>query len=290
MRLAVDGYVNDGWGSGVDKGLSAAVCVMALLGGVVDWALKKWFGENPDEKWDSYLRDYTSKLPSDSRREGAFQPFPSFLTRLFHSKEPTDKSILLPTDEELKFSGRRPPVLSRASSANPKKGARLVKFKPFMWNEGDDESDDEDDEVGKVLLGPRSPMKGKERAIAEEDEDDPLSTSPPASLRNSISPSNSNNGSPYRPPFFARHGQKTQAPDVEEGVVPATPSLIKAIQRVEQARENALRSSPAGPRGPTSSAGVGMGGGGGVLSPPPKLDDGGMEDYWEEVRAKAGMS
>lgn len=37
------------WGTGKEKGLSAAFCILLALGVVVDWALRRWLGECPDE-------------------------------------------------------------------------------------------------------------------------------------------------------------------------------------------------------------------------------------------------
>jgi len=83
-------WVKDGesWGSGKEKGLSAAFCIFVILGMGIDWLLKKWLGECPDEKWDKYLAKYTTSLPSDSSRAGTFKPLPPLWERLFH---PSDK-------------------------------------------------------------------------------------------------------------------------------------------------------------------------------------------------------
>ena len=37
------------WGTGQEKGLSAAFCLFVLLGTASDWFLRKKLGENPDE-------------------------------------------------------------------------------------------------------------------------------------------------------------------------------------------------------------------------------------------------
>jgi hypothetical protein len=39
----------ESWGSGKEKGLSAAWCLFLSFGICVDWLLKRRFGENPDE-------------------------------------------------------------------------------------------------------------------------------------------------------------------------------------------------------------------------------------------------
>ena len=46
-RLWID---NGGsWGTGQEKGLSAAFCLFVLLGTACDWFLRRRLGENPDE-------------------------------------------------------------------------------------------------------------------------------------------------------------------------------------------------------------------------------------------------
>lgn len=39
----------DGWGTGKEKGLSAAYCLFLAFGVAADWALRRWLGECPDE-------------------------------------------------------------------------------------------------------------------------------------------------------------------------------------------------------------------------------------------------
>jgi Domain of unknown function (DUF4203) len=43
------------WGTGMEKGLSAAFVGLALVGMAVDWLLKRQFGECPDEVCDTRL-------------------------------------------------------------------------------------------------------------------------------------------------------------------------------------------------------------------------------------------
>jgi hypothetical protein len=51
-RLWVSG--SEDWGTPQEKGLSAAYAVLVCAGVVTDWALKRKFGENPDEvRWKS---------------------------------------------------------------------------------------------------------------------------------------------------------------------------------------------------------------------------------------------
>ncbi|KAF9046313.1 hypothetical protein BJ165DRAFT_1527423 [Panaeolus papilionaceus] len=98
-----------GWGNGREKGLSAAWAVFWVVGAGVDWALSRWIGECPDEKWDSYLAHYASNLPNHSDRAGTFYPptsiwdkwFPSSKTPFIPEKE---KEILFPDDVKTKGS------------------------------------------------------------------------------------------------------------------------------------------------------------------------------------------
>jgi hypothetical protein len=75
-------WVKDGedWGTSAERGLSAAFCILLLLGLASDWVLHRKFGECPDEKWDHYLADYTSNSPD---RQGTFRPLVSFWDRVF---------------------------------------------------------------------------------------------------------------------------------------------------------------------------------------------------------------
>ncbi|KAF5340640.1 hypothetical protein D9611_007480 [Ephemerocybe angulata] len=74
------------WGTGKEKGLSAAWAVFWALGIVSDWALSRWVGECPDEKWDNYLAKYTTDPPNQPGRAGTFQPPKTFWEKLFPSK------------------------------------------------------------------------------------------------------------------------------------------------------------------------------------------------------------
>ena len=98
-------WVSDGvgWGTSQEKGLTAGWAFFAFIGIVGDWALKRWFGEDPDEvrqfllllvpvvpdcihlqKWDDYLSSYVESLPFSRHRAGTFKPLPSLWDRLFH--------------------------------------------------------------------------------------------------------------------------------------------------------------------------------------------------------------
>jgi hypothetical protein len=100
---------DESWGSNKEKGLNAAFCIFMFFGIGIDWSLKRWLGECPDEvstncplllrphhsqsfeqKWDKYLATYTSNLPNDSSRAGTFNPLPTFWERLFHFDDKKD--------------------------------------------------------------------------------------------------------------------------------------------------------------------------------------------------------
>ncbi|KAF8639381.1 hypothetical protein AX17_001537 [Amanita inopinata Kibby_2008] len=76
----------EGWGTSQEKGLSAAWCFFTCLGILCDWALRKWLGEDPDQKWDDYLSSYVEALPYSADRAGTFKPLPSLWDRLFSHK------------------------------------------------------------------------------------------------------------------------------------------------------------------------------------------------------------
>ncbi|KAF9485368.1 hypothetical protein BDN70DRAFT_871406 [Pholiota conissans] len=104
-----DGPVNaDGrveWGSTKEQGLSAGYAVFLFSGVVSDWALRRWIGECPDEKWDSYLANYTANLPDAACRAGSFEPYKSFIDRLFMSRGAKDeKDILFPNEIDMKVA------------------------------------------------------------------------------------------------------------------------------------------------------------------------------------------
>ncbi|CAL1713392.1 unnamed protein product [Somion occarium] len=66
------------WGNVKEKGLSAAYCFIFVIGVACDWALHRYYGEDPDDKWNHYLADYTLNLPNDHHRAGDFRLTPSW--------------------------------------------------------------------------------------------------------------------------------------------------------------------------------------------------------------------
>jgi hypothetical protein len=202
------------------------------------------------------------------------------------SREP-ERPLLFPTDSELKAGPNPPPQLPR-SRKTPHKAA-LVKFKPFGQDDFDSSSDDSDDDGGHKMTNLRkgTSLSGTTLHSSDKkdrlsyDEDDELTTPPPPpslNLRRSSSPVSPS--SAWKPAFL----QRKPTGDIEKGYstppvpgsVPATPSLIKAINRVAEARNAAL------------------GGAIPVSVPPlygaiPEGEEGKEEwkEFWDEVKAKA---
>ncbi|KDQ62239.1 hypothetical protein JAAARDRAFT_170470 [Jaapia argillacea MUCL 33604] len=78
-------WISDGsdWGTTQEKGLSAGFCLFLCTGLLCDWFLHSKLGENPDQKWDSLLANYTNNLPNFANRAGNFRPLSSFWSGLF---------------------------------------------------------------------------------------------------------------------------------------------------------------------------------------------------------------
>jgi len=115
-------YVRDGeWGSSSEKGLSAAYCFFLAGGMGCDWMLRYKFGENPDQKWDSYLATYSQNLPD---RAGTFQPLTSIWSRLFGlgKHAPVPNEIVFPTDEDIKSQISAPMKLQKRTSISKPPG------------------------------------------------------------------------------------------------------------------------------------------------------------------------
>jgi len=95
----------NGWDTGNERALSAGYWLILIAGCSTDWALKKYFGGNPDEEWDTYLAEYASSLPISRSRAGIFRPLSySVWDRLFpwmhKSKQPISSDFLLPPDSK----------------------------------------------------------------------------------------------------------------------------------------------------------------------------------------------
>ncbi|KAL0564897.1 hypothetical protein V5O48_017139 [Marasmius crinis-equi] len=153
-------FVKDGlgWGSSKEKGLCAAYCLFLLVGSVTDWALRRKFGECPDEKWDSYLASFTTNgnRPDSA---GTYTPATSLWDRLTKPKtRANEKDPIIFPDEGKDFSDTLPPYEMPFKSKG-RKGTRrtreAVKFRPLAdgdWSDDDDEKDVWDDKVQRPWL------------------------------------------------------------------------------------------------------------------------------------------
>ena len=156
-RLWVSSSID--WGTPQEKGLSAAYAVLTCAGVGVDWALKRKFGENPDEvrcktsqvhlialvhpcsdtifpqKWDSYLASYAANLPDAHDRPGTFKPAVGFWKRL--TNLPPKDPIAFPPDAALgKRSSVSDPLFKSAklksrTSVRPNSQNTLKPLKPL---------------------------------------------------------------------------------------------------------------------------------------------------------------
>lgn len=90
------------WGTAKEKGLSVGFCLFLGVGIACDWLLKRTFGENPDQKWDSYLANYVANLPSADDRAGSFQPFTSRWSKWFGHPHPASPHTPIPACHDIK--------------------------------------------------------------------------------------------------------------------------------------------------------------------------------------------
>ncbi|KAG8907870.1 hypothetical protein FRB99_001729 [Tulasnella sp. 403] len=165
LTLAIQDYV--GYRNAKEKGLSAALSVLTILGAAVDWLLKLKLGENPDKEWDAYLARYSREFPFASERAGKFEPLQSIWTRMFkgHHTGNEDHEILFPPDSQLlpthkvdgfsekKFSATPPPAF-RPYLPSRKRSMLTKSRSPALATLPDISSDSSDDEHG---LKPKPP-------------------------------------------------------------------------------------------------------------------------------------
>ncbi|KAF8507525.1 hypothetical protein BU17DRAFT_71148 [Hysterangium stoloniferum] len=298
----------DDWGSSIEHGLSAFACLMLTLGIVTDWFIRKKIGENPDQKWDSYLARYASSLPNNHDRAGSFRPVLSLWQRLFQS--PVPAPVVFPSDVDLKSA---PTLTTHANmKASPRKRARKsldVKFRP-LGNYSDSDGSDSDTEwehkpvplaypvparpwlkdersstplSGLTLYGSdddtdkHKPMR-KSVTIPEEysDTDGEDITTPHSTPLKRVKSHRDEPG--WKPDFLKRYSTSPQpssnsaeSRQSPAGAVPMTPSLIRAIDRIAVAQTEAYSGLP-------------------PLSPPPLLHAESEQKYrgfWERVQKKA---
>ncbi|KAF9523919.1 hypothetical protein CPB83DRAFT_820899 [Crepidotus variabilis] len=197
-------FVSDGdpsiWASARERGLSAAWGIFFISGIAADWALHRWAGECPDEKWDSYLAQYTTNLPHHSDRAGSFKPFTSVWDRLFPSSSasvpstPFDlgggggkggsgkKEMMFPNDQDFKAHLTVPfmlhniphapsPSTPGLSPINPGMGFRTTSMSPSLGKlskkskslVGDEESGLLTSSLAKNIPASRTKSKSKNR-------------------------------------------------------------------------------------------------------------------------------
>ncbi|CAE6442429.1 unnamed protein product [Rhizoctonia solani] len=92
------------WGTGRSKGLTAACCFLWMIGAACDWYLKRRFGEDPDEAWDSVLGSYTARFPPGSGTfttiKSRWDAFKEKVTSTANNSR-AEKSYIYPPDSQL---------------------------------------------------------------------------------------------------------------------------------------------------------------------------------------------
>jgi len=137
------------WGSAQEKGLSAGFFLFLASGVSTDWWLRSKFGENPDQKWDSYLAQYVANLPTKSNRAGIFHPLASIWGQppfKYPDLEPIAPSeASQEKDINPLCKGRKEIWMGNGHTSKTKTG-RNVKFRPL----DDDDLADSETEAGHV--------------------------------------------------------------------------------------------------------------------------------------------
>ncbi|KIM28459.1 hypothetical protein M408DRAFT_141547 [Serendipita vermifera MAFF 305830] len=332
------------WGTGQEKGLSAAFGGLAAAGIAVDWLLKRQFGENPDEKWDSYLANYAANLPNAHDRPGTFTPAVPFWKKIFN---PQPKGpILFPPDKAL-LSTHDPlaPPPYQAGKLRPK-GTKawsgtasqpLKKSNLDLSSDSGSSSDEEEFGDGKRYIprpwAPRkdtqatslsgvtladtasASSKGKQKGGVEKDLEKGGEViysdgeEVAASIRSSSRTHKDRDVPGWKPEFIKRHsiggragtGSGTElemkstrmGESPPPGAVPVTPSLMRALDRVSQAQNEAyggIISKGHTPRASTHGHGHGAGGASTPGVPPLQMPTpGGGYDwagFWRTVEDK----
>jgi len=249
----------EGWGTAREQGLSAAFFVFFAAGIAVDWALKRWIGECPDEKWDNYLAHYAANLPNRADRAGTFQPLTSFWDRIFPSssapstpfgypnhKKGGSKDILFPNEVDLKnhlplplpvtMHNMGPGKLSKKDSKSnedqvllqpiPTRAETLKKSRQkgfAAWRKRGD----------RIVSGARKPVKfGADLSSDDDSDDDEENTK-----KNPSSPSTPT--MQYKRPNGRPFALGQQPPS--ESYSSSTPTLVEG--RVERARQERRKDS-----------------------------------------------
>jgi hypothetical protein len=253
------------WGNGQEKGLSAAMSLLCVLGVICDWFLKRKFGENPDQKWDEYLASYAANLPNASDRAGTFEPVTSFWSRVLHPKpknpvaDPFDPKA--PLNPVTKLKSRK--ASGNSTTLSPVSGRKLRTADKDAFLSGSSSSSSDSDEASKRIPRPwavkrsssaalsgttahsdtssrgRGKKKRSSRGGVHEDYSDGESVRDVLQGRRT-----SREGTGWKPGFFARHNS-TAAGDLEKGFVP----LSRKTSSGGHDRTNAGSPPPAPPPG-----------------------------------------
>lgn len=318
----------------------------------VDWILKRRFGENPDEKWDHYLANYSAHLPNFHDRAGAFQPLSnSFWDGVFgRPKRTGNVDTLFPSDKDLKagpisspaLAKNRTPQSSQPFSLQPnplllkkdqsqrhtlfKAGRKKERIK-FGTAYSDTSDSDDSDDLRTPLTPPTSenarPWLKENRSVisdlsgtvtlngTEEAKNNEHDAQDYSDHEGAVSPHKdrikrrvSREGPGWRPEFLAKHQNAASGSSLNQTVssklplgpvpVPATPSLIKAIERVAVAQREAFASrgqeSPTTPGLPHSNLSGRAAEESVHEAPEPGRRIGGRwQEFWREVKVKAGQ-
>ncbi|KAL5482662.1 hypothetical protein ACEPAI_9256 [Sanghuangporus weigelae] len=114
-----------GWGSAREKGFDALFCVLWASGAVTDWALRRWIGEDPEEKWDAYLAGYSATLPNSHDRAGQFSPQESPWKRLLRAlhllpySPASPHEIVFPGDKDFSSKADYSSILGSLADTKP---------------------------------------------------------------------------------------------------------------------------------------------------------------------------
>jgi hypothetical protein len=183
-------YVSDGinWGTTQEHGMTALVAVLFAIGCGSDWLCKGRFGEDPDQRWDSLLANFSQSLPN---RAGMFEPLPPWYSALlapFQHMAPSQQP-LLPGTYPINLDSKPPltymPVRARTKlqkvAEKPRKakdlstGFTVRKRDPLVFAPSslDSDSDDEDEEE-KDDSRPVNPPRSRTEAtlVGEGEEND----------------------------------------------------------------------------------------------------------------------
>lgn len=336
-------WISDGhgWGTSRESGLSAAYCIFLGIGLGADWALNRWLGECPDEKWDHCLASYTSDLPNDTSRAGKFRPIPpSYFSRFFRSRRkagihyPSDGKPFWPllasppkdlsfkkfsfsdSLEELPYvnpsTGRSYFKELHTSSISPPKKAKTRKTgrtPPVKFGTSSDSSDDGSDTAyspnplhdntqhRNLSMRTRTPT-----FVADGGPDRAFEMNQTKIVPGVMEYSDDDMKVPTQDPLFKEAKESSAWPAsgnlqtsglfASLAAVPATPSLIKAIDRVSAAQLHAYSIQNTIPFTTGESFTPNANGtkvtAFGINEEIKAMQEPQWDDFWKDVRRKAG--